>query len=936
MSDRDIVGSLSNEPSITGQLQPDIIISGKMDARFPASVTVLSPILLDRAGANYQFSLDLNAIYEDIYNNFPVDGLRIARVVARDTDPSAQYTEYVCDGTADQVQINAAISDANAAGGGRVIVLDGAYSLTGPIVMKDNVHLIGGPATNCVAASTFTTSSGMINCGGISNFIIEGMGIDGRTNNKATNGIVCAPALLFTTGDLTGTPCSNYTIRNNRVKVRKGHSYHIWNVRSRDFAVRDNWIDGGYTSADTFTAVLEQEGIECVGTKRGTIEDNSITGVGNVALNFPSFTDLSDDMDFAGMIVTGNKIKTSGTGLLSYLYSDGDTGDVGGMCGCLISGNTFDDVYVNGIAIEVLDVAGFDGAVPFQDNIIANNTVAMAASGQPSDARGLALNNQHSDVSAIVSVGNVIQGNVIRNCLNTNFSGRVALVFWTGFRFVDNEVVTVAQGSGNAAGLYIPGCEDFQCSRNTVSGARNSGINLQGCKRWVVSDNDVREWNSSDAGYGGLRIEAFTGVGATDGDARGNRFKTATFATVPALVTIAASSDEINYLDPDNAYVGAEYGGGAIVSNASSGTFNRGVSGWSDTNLVSPDARYARTGATNTFTATQVVQSSDAGALPGPVFALDRASVSPAAADYIGSLLFVGRDSGGNSDSYAQITSRILDPADGAEAGTLEFGTALAGSVGTRFNIATGAYMQGSSDPGAGNFAAGALRSGAGSVGSPAVRIGSDTVGWANVSGSIVATLDGSTQALLLGSTGITLSRSGGGVSTVNVSGEGATQLTANRYSTNTSAASFELQKARGTISSPTAPAQNDQLGNFSWNAWTGSTFATSALLRATVRAATPSASDLETEMTLFACAAGSASVTELLGARHSQGLKLFGTAVIDQNRHHLLRSYTVATLPATPAAGSMAYCSDETGGAVPVFGDGTNWRRVTDRAVAA
>lgn len=47
------------------------------------------------------------------------------------------------------------------------------------------------------------------------------------------------------------------------------------------------------------------------------------------------------------------------------------------------------------------------------------------------------------------------------------------------------------------------------------------------------------------------------------------------------------------------------------------------------------------------------------------------------------------------------------------------------------------------------------------------------------------------------------------------------------------------------------------------------------------------------------------------------------------------LKSYTVAGLP-TGAAGDMAYCSDETGGAVPVFSDGTNWRRVTDRAVAS
>jgi len=46
--------------------------------------------------------------------------------------------------------------------------------------------------------------------------------------------------------------------------------------------------------------------------------------------------------------------------------------------------------------------------------------------------------------------------------------------------------------------------------------------------------------------------------------------------------------------------------------------------------------------------------------------------------------------------------------------------------------------------------------------------------------------------------------------------------------------------------------------------------------------------------------------------------------------------SYTVATVPSASAAGAGAriYVSDESGGAVLAFSDGTNWRRVTDRAV--
>jgi hypothetical protein len=50
------------------------------------------------------------------------------------------------------------------------------------------------------------------------------------------------------------------------------------------------------------------------------------------------------------------------------------------------------------------------------------------------------------------------------------------------------------------------------------------------------------------------------------------------------------------------------------------------------------------------------------------------------------------------------------------------------------------------------------------------------------------------------------------------------------------------------------------------------------------------------------------------------------------------LASYAVAGLPsaATAGAGGMIYVSDESGGATPAFSDGTNWRRVSDRAVVS
>ena len=47
------------------------------------------------------------------------------------------------------------------------------------------------------------------------------------------------------------------------------------------------------------------------------------------------------------------------------------------------------------------------------------------------------------------------------------------------------------------------------------------------------------------------------------------------------------------------------------------------------------------------------------------------------------------------------------------------------------------------------------------------------------------------------------------------------------------------------------------------------------------------------------------------------------------------LQIYLVADVPdATIWTGAMIFVSDETGGSIPAFSDGTSWRRVTDRTV--
>ncbi len=68
------------------------------------------------------------------------------------------------------------------------------------------------------------------------------------------------------------------------------------------------------------------------------------------------------------------------------------------------------------------------------------------------------------------------------------------------------------------------------------------------------------------------------------------------------------------------------------------------------------------------------------------------------------------------------------------------------------------------------------------------------------------------------------------------------------------------------------------------------------------------------------------------LGTADKMRLETSGNLWVDGSIQ--AKSFTVATLPSASSPGAMIYVSDETGGGTMAFADGTNWRRMADRAV--
>lgn len=115
-----------------------------------------------------------------------------------------QAADYLCDGTADQVEINNAITAAAALGGGEVVLLGGYYYTPGSILLKDYVKVRGlGSATRLkIPNATNTTfdvfknvnEANLLYDAGVYSLIIDG--------NKALQASGVNQAIQITKGNI--------------------------------------------------------------------------------------------------------------------------------------------------------------------------------------------------------------------------------------------------------------------------------------------------------------------------------------------------------------------------------------------------------------------------------------------------------------------------------------------------------------------------------------------------------------------------------------------------------------------------------------------------------------------------------------------------------------------------------------------------------------
>ena len=126
--------------------------------------------------------------------------------------------DYLCDGTDDQVEINAAIQ-VLPSGGGEIVILDGTYNITATIAMnKDNVKLSGnGNATVLRRMWDSSTGEGVITItatnGGC---CVENIFVDGNKSAYSSNSSYGISLSDSSNNTVTGNTCNN----NNYYGIR--------------------------------------------------------------------------------------------------------------------------------------------------------------------------------------------------------------------------------------------------------------------------------------------------------------------------------------------------------------------------------------------------------------------------------------------------------------------------------------------------------------------------------------------------------------------------------------------------------------------------------------------------------------------------------------------------------------------------------------------
>jgi hypothetical protein len=344
-------------------------------------------------------------------------------------------------GTAED-EINQALADVGAAGGGTVTLLDGTYSVGSNInITQSNITLQGEGSDKTIiqALAGYPPNLGVIvQAYGVSNFAIKDLTVDGLTNSAAADAIVT-------------TQCTNGTISGCQVNIAQGHEYGIWIVESTHVDVLNNYVDGGPKGAGTLDPLTAppQEGIETWSSGDMTISGNTITNMGFSGINLGSIptAQVGDIIGSNSNIqVLNNTVDNAGYGIHVGVAGPRE------FSGIEIARNSLTNI--KGLGIYINSIDGMTGAPSnefasaehpqsLHNVTVSNNFIDLSSLHWSGYGYGIYLANQSTP--GLVSFSNI---DAVGNSITDPPTGALTEVNFDHFTLDGNTII----GAGHVAG----------------------------------------------------------------------------------------------------------------------------------------------------------------------------------------------------------------------------------------------------------------------------------------------------------------------------------------------------------------------------------------------------------------------------------------------------------------------------------------------------
>ncbi len=502
----------------------------------PEDVTT-DALILDPQGSSPATANEGQIYYDDTVNKLKyydgawkelgggggADTAVATKVVAASNTPNGSQradTGYVCDGTADQVEIQNAI-DALGTTGGVVYLLEGTYNISGSINLNTTAPNDSGKAIIGTGAGTVLNL-----IAGTANYIFFASGVNRILISQlmcTKTGIYnCQWAIYFTS--VTYSKIDKVWVKNMRQTSSGGGIY----LETSSY----NTLYGNVLDTNDY-------GIRLITSSAY----NTVSG--NTVIQGYYGSGISLVNSSINNTVSGNTIQGSGTGI-SISNANINT----------ISGN---NVYSSGSCMDVT-TASF--------NAISGNSLTGAGQGPDADGYGIILQTSSNNnaisgntiqengapgIRVYSSSNNIILGNKLHKNGYTNGTAcSISIETNSANNLISSNDITDTGGTGYAIRVYAGGSNNYLTgNRYSGSGANASSILIQDTSNPVQYTDKVKLTFEPGSGYTGL---AEGGTLTPSGPSSYLRLNPAASLTLSATTAVAdgKSSGDLLILENTN------------------------------------------------------------------------------------------------------------------------------------------------------------------------------------------------------------------------------------------------------------------------------------------------------------------------------------------------------------------------------------------------